>query len=112
MHSSTPSGQAAAGTVAAFLRHASERLNSRTLSALAVRAQEDPFAKVKKLIEELLERLIAQAGEEETHKGRCDTELATNEHTRKTKSAEVELLTTDIESLQVSISTLAKELTE
>jgi len=97
---------------AAFLREVSSRIGSRTLSALAVRAQEDPFAKVKKLIEELLDRLMSQATEEATHKGWCDTELATNEHTRKTKTAQAETLTAQIEGLEASLAELTKDLSD
>jgi len=68
---------------AAYLREESGRIGSRVLSTIALHARDDPFGKVKKLIQELIDRLMTQATEESTHKGWCDTELATNEHTRK-----------------------------
>jgi len=97
---------------AAFLRSASEKLGSRVLSTIAMRAAEDPFAKVKKLIEELVQRLIAEATEEAEHKGWCDTELGTNEVTRKEKSSRVETLHAEIEGLQSKIATLTKDIAE
>jgi len=72
-------------------------------------AREDPFAKVKRLIEELLERLMTQATAEAEHKGWCDTELATNAHTRKTKTQEAEVLRADIDSLQAAVEQLNKD---
>merc|ERR1719160_1592708 len=42
--------------VAQYLRDQASELNSRVLSALAVRVQEDPFKKVKKLIKDLITR--------------------------------------------------------
>merc|ERR1719160_2262865 len=72
--------------VAQFLQDEATRLNSRVLSALAVRAEEDPFAKVKKMIKDLIVRLMEEANEEAEHKGWCDTELSTNEQTRKEKT--------------------------
>merc|ERR1719183_500821 len=69
-----------------YLREQATRLNSRVLSALAVRARDDPFAKVKKMIKDLIVRLMEEANEEAEHKGWCDTELSTNEQTRKEKT--------------------------
>jgi len=98
--------------VAAFLRDASERLHSTALSALSSKAEADPFAKVKQLIEELVQRLMQEATNEVSHKGWCDTELSTNEHTRKTKTAEVEMLRAEIDSLEAGIAQLDKDLAE
>merc|ERR1719375_1489358 len=67
--------------VAEYLRDQARQLNSRVLSALAVRVSEDPFKKVKKMIKDLITRLLEEANEEAEHKGWCDTELSTNEQT-------------------------------
>eukprot|EP00403_Amphidinium_massartii_P039875 CAMPEP_0178432852 /NCGR_PEP_ID=MMETSP0689_2-20121128/32605_1 /TAXON_ID=160604 /ORGANISM="Amphidinium massartii, Strain CS-259" /LENGTH=441 /DNA_ID=CAMNT_0020054865 /DNA_START=60 /DNA_END=1381 /DNA_ORIENTATION=+ len=72
---------AAQAHAAAFLRSRAKSLNSRILSALSLRASDDPFEKVKKMIKELIVRLMEEANEEAEHKGWCDTELATNEQT-------------------------------
>jgi hypothetical protein len=69
-----------------YLHEQAKQLNSRVLSALAVRVEEDPFAKVKKMIKDLIVRLMEEANEEAEHKGWCDTELASNEQTRKEKN--------------------------
>merc|ERR1719487_1567673 len=69
-----------------YLQEQAKRLNSRVLSALAVRVNDDPFAKVKKMIKDLIVRLMEEANEEAEHKGWCDTELSTNEQTRKEKA--------------------------
>jgi uncharacterized protein YoxC len=96
--------------VAAFLNEQADELQSHALAALAMQVRADPFAKVKNLIEELIERLMHESTEEAEHKGWCDTELGTNEHTRKTKSEEVEKLTAEIEGLESKIETLTKDL--
>merc|ERR1719281_2092339 len=72
--------------VAEFLREKGSAINSRVLSALAVRVAEDPFVKVKKMIKDLIVRLMEEANEEAEHKGWCDTELGSNEQTRKEKT--------------------------
>merc|ERR1719460_3327382 len=78
--------------VVSYLNRRAKQLNSRVLSALAVRVAEDPFEKVKKMIKDLIVRLMEEANEEAEHKGWCDTELGTNEQTRKEKTSAVETL--------------------
>merc|ERR1719413_305550 len=95
-----------------FLRNQAGRLNSRVLSALAARARDDPFAKVKKMIKDLIVRLMEEANEEAEHKGWCDTELSTNEQTRKEKTEAVETLHAEIDLLETSIAKLTEDITE
>merc|ERR1719359_1252785 len=76
--------------VARYLQSRATKLNSRVLSAIAERASSDPFKKVKKMIKDLIVRLMEEANEEAEHKGWCDTELSTNEQTRKEKTEAVE----------------------
>merc|ERR1719460_3507159 len=61
--------------VAAFLKDAANRLDSRVLSMVAMHVQSDPFEKVKKMIKDLIVRLMEESTEEAEHKGWCDTEL-------------------------------------
>merc|ERR1712072_403257 len=72
--------------VARYLSAQAKKLNSRVLSTLAMRVSDDPFKKVKKMIKDLIVRLMEEANEEAEHKGWCDTELSTNEQTRKEKT--------------------------
>merc|ERR1711959_786889 len=85
--------------VASYLSKRAKQLNSRILSTLAVRASDDPFKKVKKMIKDLIVRLMEEANEEAEHKGWCDTELSTNEQTRKEKTEAVETLHAEIDQL-------------
>jgi hypothetical protein len=98
--------------VAEFLRQKGSSINSRVLSALAVRVAEDPFTKVKKMIKDLIVRLMEEANEEAEHKGWCDTELSTNEQTRKEKTAAVETLHAEIDELSASIAKLTQDITD
>jgi hypothetical protein len=95
-----------------FLRGQAEHLHSRVLSALAVRAADDPFAKVKKMIKDLIVRLMEEANEEAEHKGWCDTELSTNEQTRKEKTEAVETLHAESDELEASISKLTQDVAD
>jgi len=98
--------------VAQYLQDQARQLNSRVLSALAVRVADDPFKKVKKMIKDLIVRLMEEANEEAEHKGWCDTELSTNEQTRKEKTAAVETLHAEIDELEASIAKLTQEIAD
>merc|ERR1719272_109844 len=94
--------------VVSYLKKMAKQLNSRVLSTLAVHAEEDPFSKVKKMIKDLIVRLMEESNEEAEHKGWCDTELGTNEQTRKEKTDSVETLHSEIDSLNSSITKLTE----
>merc|ERR1719473_1682493 len=64
------------------------------------------------MIKDLIVKLLEEANEEAEHKGWCDTELSTNEQTRKEKTEAVEILHAEIDGLQASIAKLTDEITE
>merc|ERR550537_155356 len=64
------------------------------------------------MIKDLITRLMEEANEEAEHKGWCDTELGTNEQTRKEKTAAVETLHAEIDELGASIAKLTQEITD
>jgi len=98
--------------VASYLQKRAHTLGSRVLSALAERVEADPFAKVKKMIKGLIVKLMEEANEEAEHKGWCDTELSTNEQTRKEKTEAVENLHAEIDQLEASIAKLSEDITD
>merc|ERR1719174_3532492 len=98
--------------VAIYLQDKARELNSRILGALADRVEKDPFKKVKKMIKDLIDKLMEEANEEAAHKGWCDTELATNEKTRNEKTEAVETLKSEIDELTASVAKLTEEITE
>merc|ERR1719313_2270967 len=95
--------------VAQFLQAQGQRMNSQLLAALAVRVQQDPFGKVKKMIKDMVIKLTEEATEEAEHKGFCDTELTTNKQTRDAKTTSVQELTAEIESLTAEVQMLTAE---
>merc|ERR1719161_2316124 len=98
--------------VAAFLKGAAKRLDSRVLSMVAMHVKSDPFEKVKKMIKDLIVRLMEESTEEAEHKGWCDTELATNKQTRADKAESVDLLTAKKDQLTADISKLAEDIAD
>merc|ERR1719421_790252 len=98
--------------VTTYLNKRAKQLNSRVLSTLASRAAADPFQKVKKMIKELIVKLMEEANEEAEHKGWCDQELSTNEQTRKEKTEAVETLHAEIDQLEASIAKMTEQVAE
>merc|ERR1719263_2422572 len=91
------------------------------LSALALklstRLANDPFIKVKKLIQDLINRLVQEAAEEAEKKGWCDTEMAKATHTRDANHEKVVELNAELEELEAqkvkledNIAVLSEEL--
>jgi hypothetical protein len=98
--------------VAKFLQSQAGKLHSKLLSALAMSVQnsDDPFRKVKKMIKDLIVRLMEEANEEAEQKGWCDTELTTHEQTRNEKTEAVETLMAEIDELEASIAKLTEDI--
>eukprot|EP00929_Paragymnodinium_shiwhaense_P036457 TRINITY_DN19537_c0_g1_i1.p1 TRINITY_DN19537_c0_g1~~TRINITY_DN19537_c0_g1_i1.p1 ORF type:complete len:689 (+),score=262.59 TRINITY_DN19537_c0_g1_i1:91-2157(+) len=107
------SGGQAPATAAAltYLNDQADKIQSQTLMALAVRLKDDPFAKVKKLIQDMIVRLQEEAHEETQHKAWCDTELAENEQVRTSRSSLVEKLQSEIEQKKAYITKMSSEVT-
>jgi chromosome segregation ATPase len=96
--------------VIANLRRASAELKSDMLSSMADKVAKDPFVKIKKLIQGLIESLLEQSKNEATKKGMCDTELGKARSERKTQLASVNKLDADIASLTASKNSLTQEI--
>merc|ERR1719453_1413615 len=102
-----------------ILREKSIKLKSPVLSSLAMKVAADPFVKVKKLIQELIEKLVTEAADEATQKGFCDTELGKARSSRDTEHTKVNKINANVEGLEATrdqlsddIDNLAKELAE
>merc|ERR1719181_55578 len=87
-------------------------MSSQVLLAVSSRVANEPFAKVMKMIKDMIMKLTEEATDEAEHKGFCDTELTTNKQTRDSVSAEVAELTATIEQLSAKSAKLAQSITE
>merc|ERR1719324_2202857 len=65
--------------------------------AAAAAGAPDPFKNVRKLINEMIQRLLNEAAEEAEHKGWCDTEMGKSEIQKGHKEKEVKSLTSKAE---------------
>lgn len=97
---------------ASFLQAAGRRMNSRLLATLISHMKNDPFSKVKKMIEDMVQRLMEEASEEAEHKGFCDTELGTNKMTRDQKTTQAEELTANIDDITSRMGQIGVEMTD
>jgi uncharacterized protein YoxC len=96
--------------IAMFLEAQAKRTGSHLLSEVAAMAMANPFGKVKKMIKDLIVKLMEEATSETEHKGWCDTELTTNKQTRDKKVSEVNELNTNIEDLTATIQSLMQDI--
>mmetsp|Transcript_88718 Transcript_88718/g.254041 ORF Transcript_88718/g.254041 Transcript_88718/m.254041 type:complete len:673 (-) Transcript_88718:96-2114(-) len=97
---------------AAYLQGRAKDLGSRYLSVMASRVTEDPFGKVKKMLKDLIVKLMEEANSEADHHAYCTSEVATNKMTREDKSSEAEKLSADTDQLTATEAQLASEITE
>jgi len=92
-----------------FVRNLARREQSEALAQLARRmatamraggsARNDPFAKVRQLITDMISKLESDAQSDATHKAYCDKEMAETKQKKIEKTAEVDKLTTQIDSM-------------
>merc|ERR1719473_995753 len=82
-----------------LLKEAGKKLKSPVLSTLAVKVQEDPFGKIKTMIQELIERLLEEEADEATHKGYCDEEIAKTVKDRDYRLRDIDDLNSALEKL-------------
>merc|ERR1712050_197452 len=96
--------------VATMLGTEGKRLSSTALTALAIRVTNDPFTKVKRLIQDLIERLLAEATSEATKKGFCDEELGKANKDRDYRLSDANALNAELEQLEIKQDELEQEI--
>jgi len=92
------------------LRTEGNKMKSMLLLRLASQIAADPFAKVKKLIQELIERLLAEAAAEANQKGWCDKSIGDAEQKRTYAAEEIAALNAEMAKLEATRDKLNEEL--
>merc|ERR1719336_498389 len=102
-----------------LVRELAKKQHSTALAQLAQRmavamcfstdAGEDPFAKVKGLITDMITKLEAEADADATHKAYCDKEMSATKVKQDDRTAMVEKLSTKIEQMTATSAQLKEE---
>merc|ERR1719356_1766819 len=98
--------------VAALLRTSGDKLKSTLLTSLAskISGSADPFVKIKKLIQELIERLLQEAANESNQKGWCDKATADAVQKRTYAAEAIAKLNGEMAELEALRDKLAEEI--
>jgi len=102
------SGSKRRDAVAKNLAQAAKKFNDPKLSTLAVRARLDAFTKVKKSIEDMVDKLIKEKEDEIKHKDFCIEEINNNERDTEMKERDRDDLIAKIDDLAMTIDSLSK----
>jgi hypothetical protein len=92
------------------LRTVGSKIKSTLLLRLATQIQADHFAKVKKLIQELIERLLAQAAAETNQKGWCDKAIGDAEQKRENAAEAIAEINAEMATLEAKRDKLKEEI--
>jgi hypothetical protein len=90
--------------------------DDKAMSLLAQRVESasmlgaDPFAKIKGLIQEMIEKLEEEAAKEAAHKAFCDKEMSETKAKKEDKESDLEDLTTKIDKATAKIAKLTEEI--
>jgi len=98
------------GRVRDFITSESKRLHSHQLALLAQKLVADPFGKVKKMIDDMITRLLNEANEDAQHEGFCDKEIGKSKVTRNKLSEDIDALQAAVEDGKATIMMLAEEI--
>merc|ERR1719197_1557865 len=96
--------------ISKVLAQAAEKFADPQLSTLAVRARLDAFTKVKKSIQDMVDKLVKEKEDEIKHKDFCIEEINNNERDTEMKERDRDDLIAKIDDLTSTIDTLAKEI--
>jgi hypothetical protein len=93
-----------------FISSEGQRLHSKGLAMLAEKLAADPFAKVKKLIDSMITRLLEEANADAEHEGWCDKEMGESKITRAKLTEEIDGLDAAIEQGKATIISLTEDI--
>jgi len=102
--------------VVSLVQQLADKDGSKLMSLLAQRVQSavlmgaDPFGKVKGMIQEMIEKLVADAQKEASHKAFCDKEMSETKAKREDKQSDLDDLSTKIDAATSKIAKLKEDI--
>merc|ERR1719324_285976 len=120
VNSGSKSSNVVSGKILDALRRIGKNSNDVALSQLSLRVSAafemtsgaDVFAKVKGMITEMIDKLVAEAAEEADHKAWCDKETAETQEKIDDHTATVEKLTAKIDKAAAAIAQLTESIAQ
>merc|ERR1719487_18204 len=98
--------------LADYLNGLAKKFGSFALTQMVSSARADPFAKIKGLIEDMVEKLVTEANEEANQKAFCDEEQAKARAQQKDKSMLYDKFTARLQEAASKKQVLSKAITE
>jgi len=96
--------------ISEFLEQEADRLHSKDIALLVEKIKADPFAKVRKLISNMIDRLMDEANADAEKEGFCDKEMGKSKVTRTRLQEQMDGLKASIAEGQATIAQLAQEI--
>merc|ERR1719158_2670094 len=88
------------------------RLHKTALVALAYRAAEDPFGKIRGMIEEMIAKLLQEAADEATQKAFCDKEIGESTASKTDKEGKLDKVNARLGKAEATTATLMEEVSK
>jgi len=86
------------------------RLHRTALIALAYRAAEDPFGKIRGMVEDMIAKLLQEAAEEATQKAFCDQEIGESKASQADKQGKLDKVNSRLEKAESSTASLTEDI--
>merc|ERR1719388_108425 len=88
----------------------SQNRHSFVFAQLAEMAASDPFAKIKGLINDMIEKLLKEAQEEATHEAFCQEEMGKSKKSQADKQMKLDKFSTRVDETSSKVETLTNEI--
>jgi chromosome segregation ATPase len=92
-----------------LLKGLAKKVSSYALAQLAQRARSDPFQKIRGLVEEMISKLVKEAGEEADQKAFCDEETAESKSKQSDLTVKLDKASARIEKAEAGKAKLTEE---
>merc|ERR1719218_236808 len=88
------------------------KLHKTALVALAYRAAEDPFGKIRGMVEDMIAKLVQEAADEATQKAFCDKEIGESKASKADKEGKLDKVNARLEKAEATTATLMEEVSK
>merc|ERR1719191_1952568 len=99
---------AARAQIVSIFKGIAKGRHSFVFSQLASMAASDPFAKIKGLINDMIEKLLKEAQEAATHEAFCNEEMVKTKKSREDKEMKLEKFTSRVDKAESKIAELSQ----